>query len=146
MSFSGNLILIGFAVLSGCEKQQYEYSLDTFPPGSKPHENNYSHILQIRTTAKHNGDFCTIGSKQIQISVENADKENLYTAGFEANVGSVKRSVSWDGVAQIYIQLTHRSCKCVDSDCDYLEQGKFRNIVLKFNEESGKYVETQVDS
>ena len=127
----------------GCYSSPYAFSLDTYPPNSTPHENNWTHSLKIVTRPADGGSFSEKSPKNIWLSVYDKSENILYENKLTLSVYSIDREVDWNSFEEISIELFDRHTAFkgnkVDKSKSYSKHIKTINLV--FDSQQKMFVE-----
>lgn len=120
------LNVLGFLVLvmiiSGCKGVAYTTTYFSYPPNTKPHEDNWEYLCKIVVSSREPGPLTKQSEKTVRISVVDRQERILLEDKMEFNCAGIETSASWAAFPEIDIVL--------------VESGD--NLVSKYNDDRGK--------
>lgn len=98
------VVLLLSVINTSCGKIDYTVQVFTFPGGSRIHQNNWTHMLEIVVKSKHT-PITDRSSKDITIKVIDRLNNILLEKHYNLFCASVKASVRWDKLDSLELKL-----------------------------------------
>jgi hypothetical protein len=94
---SGFLLLIFVITLFNCIENRFtDFSLNSYPPESAPHNADWELLLSIYRTCEHDGHQFDYGPNQFDIRIENKSHTKLFEKTYHFDVEDYRRNVLWN--------------------------------------------------
>jgi hypothetical protein len=114
----------------------------SFPPGSKPHENDWSHTALIIVYSDES-PITKRSKKKVEITVNDKSKNTLLDASFEFISSSIKASVEWEKFEDLKIELFEVGNKYAEDkyNTELIKSGpkKLMKINFRYNQKMKKF-------
>jgi hypothetical protein len=137
------LILMLFVV--GCTSQ-YALQAFCFPPGSKPHEDNWEYLGMIVTETSSPGSMFAKNPKHVKIRIQDKNKRSLLDDNYDFSCGYVKANISWDTFDVLVVKLVETDSEhFVDAYSQKLGEPEPQPLVdlkYRYNQETKKFERT----
>jgi hypothetical protein len=127
---------------SSCTGADYTTQHFSFPPGSKPHENDWQYSALV-IVSSNKSPITKKSRKYVKIKVYDKYKANLLTDEFEVLSASITAKVVWDKFDELNIELFEEGNEFADDDYNksLVSHGpkKLLNKSYKYNLKDRKY-------
>lgn len=131
------IFLIATLMLLGCWAEPYSFFLDSYPPNSAPHEQNWSHLLKIVVNPT-GGKYNELCEKNVEISIQAKDKKILLKEDFKLIFHTLDREVNWNNFEKIAIKL-------FDENLKTKKRTHLLTIIYSYNTESKKFEQSELN-
>lgn len=86
-------------------KTDYTTHMASFPPGSKPHENNWKYITAV-TVSSHQTPISSKSKKVVKIEVLDKSHKSFLSETLEFTAASIESNITWNTFEEITIDLS----------------------------------------
>ena len=135
------LLTVMLLTLISCQKE-YTTQHFSFPPGSKPHENDWSHTALIIVSSDES-PITKRSQKKVDIKVYDKNKETLLDASFEFISSSIAANVEWEKLEDLKIELFEVGNKYAEDkyNTELIKSGpkKLMKINFRYNQKREKF-------
>lgn len=139
----GSCILLLFA--ASCRKTDFAGQYFSFPPGSKPHENNWEYTGVI-TVSSNQTPITSKSKKKVNIKIYDRNKTIYLNEDFEFDCASIEANVVWNNFEEIKIELSEVGNRFAEDGYNkqLIKSGpnKLLNLTYKYNQEGEKFRKT----
>jgi hypothetical protein len=97
------LVALMLPIFISCQTE-YTTQHFSFPPGSKPHENDWEYTVLVIVSSSEN-PITKRSKKNVQIKVYNRSKATLLNDDFEFMSASIDANVVWEKFEEIRVEL-----------------------------------------
>jgi len=98
------LFFICITIYTSCA-QFYVTYMFTYPPGSKPHENNWAYIGEVWFSPVGKKPYPSYSKKHVAIFVEDKEKNNYLKDKFDVEGADLLAKATWDVFEQLTIVI-----------------------------------------
>lgn len=132
-----SIIFISIAIalyLCGCGYTPYSGQAFSYPPGSKPHEDNWEYSGRVIVTSRQKGSFAKKSKKIVYIVVKDRNKHKHLSDKMRFECGSIEASITWDQFEILEIILYEVGNKFEDDDYnkELLKKGPVLLVHLRY--------------
>ena len=124
---------------------EYTGQLFTFPPGTKPHLNDWVYTTKVVVSSRKS-PTTALSKKKVQITVYNRDKTNFLKDEYHFRAASINAKVIWNEFEEIKIELYEEGNPySQDSyNANLVKEGpnSLLHLTYRFNEEAKKFKRT----
>ena len=131
--------------VASCNGSEYTTQHFTFPPGSKPHENNWQYTALVIVTSNQS-PITKKSKKNVKIEIYDKSKKIFLSDKFEFISASIRANVAWEEFEEIRVELLEVGNRFAEDDYNkqLIKSGpnKLLNLTYKYNQEGGKFRKT----
>lgn len=139
----GLCIMLLFA--ASCRKTDYAGQYFSFPPGSKPHENNWEYTGVI-TVSSNQTPITAKSKKKVNIKIYDRNESIYLNEEYEFDSASIDANVVWEKFEEIRIELDEVGNEFAEDDYNkqLVKSGpnKLLNLTYKYNQQDRKFRKT----
>jgi len=130
--------------VAACSGSEYTGQYFSYPPSSKPYENNWTYIGNIVVWGSSEGSVCKLSKKIVRIAIEDKKGRELLSDKLEFNKGCIRSTIEWSDFSKVVITLSEEGNKYTNDDYNrkLLKMGanRFKVLTYNFNESLNKFV------
>lgn len=97
-------LLVIFSFTLSCSGSEYTTHHFSYPPGTKPHENEWQYMTLVTVTSKQS-PITKKSRKKVNIQVYDRNKTTLLNEDFEFVVASIDAKVVWNKFEELSVEL-----------------------------------------
>lgn len=139
----GSCIILLFAV--SCRNTEYDGLYFSFPPGSKPHENDWKYTGVITVTSNQS-PITAKSKKKVNIKIYDKSKTIYLDEDFEFDSASIDANVVWEKFEELRVELAEVGNDFAEDPYNkqLVKSGpnKLLNLTYKYNQEDRKFRKT----
>ena len=132
-----------FLTISGCWGVDYAFQLFSYPPGSKPHEDNWEYFGKVVFYDKERGPLIYKSKKYLNIVIYGRDKNEVLKDMLTFHCAMIEATIVWEEFEDLQISLFEEGSESAGDDYnkELLEKGPVLLIDLKykFNKETKQF-------
>lgn len=138
------ILITAFGVnLIGCDMKAYSTKFFSYPPKSKPHENNWQYFGSIKMVSSKKGAFSILSDKTVYLSIKDRNNKNYLSDKIQFECGGIKASIKWDQFDTLEITLNEIGSKHVNDNYNkqLLKKGPncLKHLIYKYDSELKKF-------
>ena len=139
-------ILFALLFLSGCSRS-YSGQIFSFPPGSKPHENDWTYLCKVIDWAPRGKNATEKGKRKIQIIIHDKNKNNVLWDEFELESASIESKIQWIKFENVTLDLYERGNEYAEDDYNkkLIKSGPKHLITLNYVWDGKKYIRSSTE-
>ncbi len=136
-----SVIFLAFLFLYSCARS-YSGQYFSFPPGSEPHENDWTHLCKIIVWDPFGKRPIERGKRKIQVFIQDKDKNNVLTDKFVLESASIESKVRWEKFERITLYIYEVGNKFAEDDYNkrLIKAGPKHLITLRYLWDGKKYI------
>ena len=136
-------VLTCLLFLAACSGSYSGYHF-SYPPGSEPHENNWTHLGKILVWDPYGKGTTDRAEKKVEITIVDKNKKNILRHKIKQTSASISQEVYWEEFGRITIKLFEVGNKYAEDQYNkhLVEQGPKHLITLSFSWDGDKFVYT----
>jgi hypothetical protein len=115
-----------------------EFTGDTYPPGSHPHESNWTHILTVNIQSRH-AFWENKALKHLYIFVYNKSNDKMYEESHRVILNNLERKVKWDSFDNIELHIFNVPVSFSGNKAIYGDTTKVLQLNLKYNGKTNSF-------
>jgi hypothetical protein len=123
------MLILSLISLS-CSGYDYTTQHFSYPPGSKPHDNNWQYTALV-IVSSHKSPISKKSRKYVKFMVYDKNKKNFLTDEYEFNSASITAHVVWVTFDELNIELFEVGNEFADDDYNKILIERGPNILLK---------------
>jgi hypothetical protein len=133
----GKYIVFFLSLCLSCVGLSTEFSLDTYPPSSKPENGNWEYVLEIEVCPHFTGSFLQYGEREFRISIYDASNNNFFKSYKTFLSGEYRRIVKWNSFDSIDFQIVNTRYDTIYHK--FIDSTFLLHELLVFNKASNKF-------
>ncbi|MFZ5564048.1 MAG: hypothetical protein ACOZBW_08335 [Thermodesulfobacteriota bacterium] len=139
-------IVTAMLLLCSCSRS-YSGEFFSFPPRSKPHENNWTYLCQVTNWAPFGKNATERGNRKIQIIVNDKNKTKMLEDEFELVSASIRSKITWERIEKLSLDLYEVGNKFAEDDYNkkLIEEGPRHLITLNYIWDGKKYIKSNTE-
>lgn len=127
-------LLIIFELLQyGCYREAYTVQFFSYPPDSKPHEDNWEYRGTVAITQEEKGSFAKKTHKTIKINIKDRTKTDYLFDEFKFFCAGIDAVIKWEHFEKLDISLLEVGNKFEDDDYNRQLLKKGPNELIQLN-------------
>jgi hypothetical protein len=136
--------IIVLLLLCSCSRS-YTGQFFSFPPGSKPHENDWTYLCQVIYWAPLGKKGTDKGKRKIQVII--TDKNNVLREEFELESASIESKIQWENLEGVTLDLYERGNQFAEDEYNnqLLKEGPRHLITLSYTWDGKKYIKNETE-
>jgi hypothetical protein len=130
-------------LFASCSRS-YSIQAFSFPPGSKPHESNWTYICKVIDWQQIGKNHVEKGKRNIEIIISDKNKKNVLEDSFEIESASIRTNIKWLQLKHLTLELYEVGNKYADDEYNknLLNKGPRHLITLNYVWDGEKYVKS----
>lgn len=139
-------LLFILLLLFSCSRS-YNGQYFSFPPGSKPHENNWTYLCKVISWDPVGKEPTDKGNRKIQIIIHDKEKNNLLRDEFELVSASINSRIKWENRKHLNLEIYERGNQFAEDDYNkqLIKEGPRHLITLSYVWVGNKYIKSDTE-
>ena len=139
-------IILCFLFLFSCSRS-YNSQYFSFPPGSKPHEDDWTYLCQIISWDPFWKNSTEKGNRKVQIFIQDTEKHDLLQDELKVESASIDAKIKWEDRQHIELMLYERGNEYAEDEYNKLliKNGPRHLVTLNYFWNGEKYIKNDTE-